>query len=169
VDTNNKVIAAVCAVLFTLVLLIVSCAPAYGQAQVRHYQSDIVMQEDGNLLQQHLLVGTDGQMGVVVMTGPPGTQPVAVGLAGPRTYTDVDDDGNAAFCFTVESLEGFDPPEAGNRFIGQESCYVWLGSDDDVMYETGSTPFGEVTSYELRWCGKEHLLQAKPDPNVRGT
>ena len=151
--------------IIALALLLLLGGIAFGQ-EVRHYQSDIVATEDGNLLQQHLLINSNGDMGVVVMTGPAGTQPVAVGLSGPRIYTDVDDDGNAAFCFAVEAVEGFQGTD-GNRFIGQVACYVWSGADDDLMYETGDTPFGEQTSMDLRWCGERHLPPAPDAPMVR--
>ena len=147
-----------------LIAILLFGSLAFGQeAQVRHYQSDITMDENNILVQQHVMLGSDGRMGAVIMFGPPGTEPEVGALTGPRTFTDVDAEGVAAFCFTVDDVAG----AAGPQYIGAVSCYVWL-KGGDTMIETGNTPFGAATSPLMTWCGETHTapVSGPPPPRV---
>lgn len=166
-DTNNKVIAAVSALLFAIVLTIVTCAPAFGQVQVRHYRTDLIELEHGVFQVSHILVGGDGTMALVVETGDEEGPKLAVGFAGDRDYTDVQEDGTTAFCFTIAdsfSNGEFNSPEVeavARAKHGGQVCVVWLETDE--MFITQGA-FGPAASPIMNWCGEEHLMNTTQAP-----
>lgn len=163
-DTNNKIIAAVSALLFAIVLLIVTCAPAFGQVQVRHYESEVYQPNPANptLMKTHILVASDGGMGMVTEAGDSTGPKVAYAFSGMRDHTDVAEDGTTAFCFTIDEAASDGPwssPETEafvQERLGGQVCVVWLETDE--VFVTGG-PFGEARSPVLNWCGEEHLME----------
>ncbi len=153
--TTRRIVAALAAAAITL-LLWFSVANAQ---EVRHYRTEIHQREDEPELYQrlHFLVGSDGRAAVVVEMGPAGIPPQAGGAVGSITSSE-EGDGTAAFCFTVDELEGM---LKGAPMIGRVSCWIWL-KEEDVIFETGDVLWGPATSPELRWCGEPHNLDTPP-------
>lgn len=154
---------------FTIALLavLVTAGAAFGQ-QVRHYRTDVrpVPADTSYLMREHILVNSNGEMAYVIeMGGKKGPEFYTL-VSGPRTLTDVDDEGNAAMCFTVNHQEESDG-QIERDFRGKRMCVVWLAGEDTVFITDG--PFGPILNpFPLNWCGEEHYIET-PDPNLRGT
>ena len=152
---------------FLALYLTLGATALFGQElQVRHYNTEQVQLDDGSFEQLHVFVAPDGRMGAVLLFGELAIEPSYAEVSGPRTYTDVNDAGEVAFCFTVDSWAG----TATEALLGLVSCWLW-SSDGDTMIETGETPFGEVTSIPLPWCGEVHPFEGpiQRSPSGYGT
>ena len=131
-----------------------------GEPQVRHFLTPIMQNPaSGNLEELHLFLDANGRMGAVLFFGPAGENPQFGEIGGPRTYTDVNSEGDVAFCFTTDFVDG----TATEALLGLVSCWLW-SEDGDTMTETGETPFGEPTSIPLTWCGETHYSEPVGDP-----
>jgi hypothetical protein len=159
--------------LIAVALLLVMASLANGQeTQVRHYATEVIELEEDVFQMSHIMIGGDGQMALIVQTGDEERARLAVGFSGPRNFTDVQEDGTTAFCFTIDEsfVDGEYASDEVRAFAqskhGDKVCVVWLETDE--MYITNG-PFGEARSAIMNWCGEDHLLQPARNPNARGT
>lgn len=170
----NRFVPFLAAAMVAGMLLAFACESAGAQEiQARHYQSQVYESEmEGVYHQNHILVGGDGRMASVVMTGgnPNAPPEMTLGFSGPRILSDVDDAGNAAFCFEVDDYSADIPLNAEQearlrQVIGKKMCVVWLANGDEMFITNG--PFGTAISPLLTWCGQTHFIPRDPQPSLQ--